>query len=333
VVKILFVAFACLMAGFYPVEERAFFLQGHAQGTTWHVTYYTRDSVISQYSIDSIFQDLDSSLSVYKPYSLITAFNKSTRGIIVDAHLKKVVRQSLSIWKATGGLSDITVAPLVDAWGFGVKANDFNAPSDSLLNVTRECVGSQWLLLKGDSLIKLKPCIKIDVNGIAQGYTVDVIANFFKWKKISSYIIEVGGELRVHGKKPNGESFRIGIEAPNADDYSMPTLQRRISVDAGAVTTSGNYRKFHESGGKRISHIIDPRTGHPVENELISVTVYAKDAITADGYDNAIMLMGLEKGMKFIERSKNMAAFFIYRNFDGSVADTATANFSLLLKE
>lgn len=325
--KNLFVVVACILARYYPVEQRAFFLEGHAQGTTWHITYYAADSVISKFSVDSILEKIDSSLSVYKSYSLITAFNNSSRGIIIDDHFKKVVKKSIAIWKATGGLSDITVAPLVDVWGFGVNANNFVVPTDSALQLIKHCVGTKLIFLKNDSLIKTRPCVKIDVNGIAQGYTVDVIARFFEKNKISNYIIEVGGELRVCGKKPNGELFRIGIEAPNGDDYSMPPLQRRISFAAGAITTSGNYRKFHESGGKRVSHIIDPRTGHPVENELISVTVYAKDALTADGYDNAIMLMGLEKGMKFIERRKNMAAFFIYRKPDGSVADTATASF------
>jgi thiamine biosynthesis lipoprotein len=330
-VKIVIVATTLLLARFfYSPEPRAFYLEGRAQGTTWHITYYAADSVISKFSVDSILQKIDSSLSIYKPYSLIVAFNNSRRGIIVDDHFKKVVKKSMDVWKATGGLSDITVAPLVDAWGFGVNADDMVAPSDSLLGAIRECVSTKLLFLKNDSLIKMKSCVKIDVNGIAQGYTVDVIAAFFQKNHIHNYIIEVGGELRVNGRKSDGEKFRVGIEAPSGDDYSMPPLQRRISVVGGAITTSGNYRKFHESGGKRVSHIIDPRTGRPVENELISVTVYARDAITADGYDNAIMLMGLEKGMKFIERRKNMAAFFIYRRGDGSIADTATAAFQKL---
>ena len=332
--KILIASAALLLVYFfYSPAPRAFYLEGHAQGTTWHITYYSADSLISKSSIDSILAEIDSSLSIYKPYSLITAFNNSPRGIIVDKHFKRVVKKSIDVWKATGGLSDITVAPLVDAWGFGVRENNFVAPSDSVLRLIRGCVGSRLIRLKGDSLIKVKPCVKIDVNGIAQGYTVDVIAKFFRKHGLRNYIVEVGGELRVSGRKPGGEMFRIGIEAPNGDDYSVPPLQRRISVVEGAITTSGNYRKFHESGGKRVSHIIDPRTGHPVENELISVTVYAKDAITADGYDNAIMLMGLEKGMKFIERRGNLAAFFIYRKIDGSVADTATTSFRRLIVE
>jgi thiamine biosynthesis lipoprotein len=330
-VKIVIAATALLLANFfYPPGPRAFFLEGRAQGTTWHITYYASDSVISKSQVDSILEKIDSSLSLYKPYSSIVAFNSSSRGIVLDDHFKKVVRKSIDVWRATGGLSEITVAPLVDAWGFGARANNLVAPSDSVLEAIKECVGAKLIFLKSDSLIKVKPCVKIDVNGIAQGYTVDVIAAFFKKHRVNNFIIEVGGELRVQGKKPEGQMFRIGIEAPNGDDSSMPPIQRRVSVLAGAITTSGNYRKFHESGGKRVSHIINPRTGYPVDNELISVTVYAADAITADAYDNAIMLMGLEKGMRFVERRKNIAAFFIYRQPDGAIADTATPSFRRL---
>jgi thiamine biosynthesis lipoprotein len=320
----------CLLNFNAANDLHPYYLSGHAQGTTWHITYYARDAVVHQSQIDSIFAVIDSALSVYKPFSAIVAFNKSSRGIVIGDHFKNVINKSFDVWKATGGLSDITVAPLVNAWGFGAGTQQYSTPSDSLIDALHNCVGAKLVRLAGDSLIKLKPCVTIDVNGIAQGYTVDVMARFFESHLITNYIIEIGGEMRVKGTKQNKEPFRIGIESPgDANNVQLP-MQQIISINSGALTTSGNYRKFHESGGKKVSHIIHPLTGKPVDNELISVTVYAADATTADGYDNALMLMGLKKAMRFVEKRKDLGVFFIYKNPDGSVADTASAIFKKL---
>jgi thiamine biosynthesis lipoprotein len=194
-------------------------------------------------------------------------------------------------------------------------------------------VGYNKIKIKGDSLIKLKPCIKIDVNGIAQGYTVDILANYIAGKGVKDFIVELGGELRARGKKqPDGKSFRIGVESPSGDDFSMPPMQKIVSVDSGAITTSGNYRKYHESKGKRYSHIIDPRTGNTVDNEMISVTVYAKNAMTADAYDNALMLMGVKEALRFVEQMPDVAAFLIYKKKDGSLSDTTSTRFRRLIQ-
>jgi thiamine biosynthesis lipoprotein len=143
--------------------------------------------------------------------------------------------------------------------------------------------------------------------------------------------VEVGGEIRVKGRKPGKEKMSVGIEAPGDDaDFSM--IEKIIYPAKGAITTSGNYRRYYESEGRKISHLLDPRTGFPIANELISVTVYAKDAMTADGYDNAIMAMGLEQGLAFVERHKELAAHFIYHMKDGSIADTMSRRFRKLLK-
>ena len=170
------------------------------------------------------------------------------------------------------------------------------------------------------------------MNGIAQGYSVDVIADFLEQHNITNYIVELGGELRVKGRKqPSGEKMKIGIESPTKNEFDDESLEGIVSIDSGAITTSGSYRKFYESKGKIITHLIDPTTGYPVQNELISVTVYAKDAITADAYDNALMLMGLKNGLKFIEQRKDIAAYFIYHKSNGEIADTASSQFYKLM--
>jgi len=176
--------------------------------------------------------------------------------------------------------------------------------------------------------------VKLDPNGIAQGYTVDVIADFLEGNGIRNYLVEVGGELRVKGRKyPEDEPMKVGIELPGEDEFENSILQHVISIDSGAVTTSGSYRKFYESKGKKISHILDGKTGFPSQNELISVTVIAKDGITADAYDNALMAMGLSKALKFVEGRKDMSAHFIYKLKNGQIRDTASTEFYRFLQQ
>ncbi|MBD0353377.1 MAG: FAD:protein FMN transferase, partial [Flavisolibacter sp.] len=169
-------------------------------------------------------------------------------------------------------------------------------------------------------------------NGIAQGYTVDVLAALLEKKGIRNYLVEVGGEIRVKGhKQPGGEPFTVGIESPNINGLDPSPLQRTIHLEQGGLTTSGNYRNYYLSGNKRITHLFDPKTGFPVQNELISVTVWAQDAITADAYDNALMVLGLEKSFRLLTNTKNLEAYFIYQKKDGTISDTATTGFYKLI--
>ena len=300
-------------------------ISGYAQGTTYQITYYAPVSIISQRQTDSILLKIDSSLSLYKPYSLINRFNSCEKELQIDKHFQAVVKRSLEIYKETDGVFDITVKPVVQAWGFGVKRSSA-IPDSNTINELMTCVGSDKLNLKRTKLSKSKPCVQIDVNGIAQGYTVDVLADFLEEKGIVNYMIELGGEIRVKGRKPNGSLMSIGIEAVPSNAKSEEAIQKVLHIPEGAVTTSGTYRQYFTSGNRQISHLIDARTGYPIENELISVTVWAPNAITADGYDNALMGMGLDNAMKFIEKRKNLEAHFIYQK-GGSVADTASTGF------
>ncbi|AEW01372.1 thiamine biosynthesis protein ApbE [Niastella koreensis] len=306
-------------------------ISGKAQGTTYHITWYAQDSTIGQPQIDSILAKIDTSLSIYNPFSLISRFNDSASSVIMDEHMLNVVNKSIDTYRKTGGIFDITVEPLVQAWGFGPKKIT-GLPDSAAIKAILKCVGPHNLRIQDGKLHKLNPCTKIDVNGIAQGYSVDVVADYLEAHGIRNYLVEIGGEIRVKGhKQPGGEKMKIGIEAPGDNDFELTMINRIVAVDSGAITTSGSYRKFYESEGKKISHLIDPRTGYPSQNELISVTVFARDAITADAYDNALMVMGLKRAMQFIEKRKDLAAHFIYRTSKGSVADTASSRFYKLL--
>lgn len=322
-----------LTAGFTKPFLKEFKIAGFAQGTTYHITYYAVDSFVTKKLADSILNKLDSSLSIYKTYSLISQFNNAENDIEMDAHLGFVVHRSLNIFRQTNGISDITVFPLVNAWGFGPQRVSGQPDSNEIKSIL-PCVGSGKLHISVNHLIKDFPCVKIDVNGIAQGYSVDVIAGYLEKKGIKDYLVEIGGELRIKGRKqPDLQKFQIGIEVPADNSFDEPIIQKIVELDKGAITTSGNYRKYHSSGGKTVSHLMDPKTGYPFQNEMISATVYAKDAITADGYDNALMGMGLKNALQFLKHHKSMEAYFIYRNENGVISDTATKGFYKLFKK
>lgn len=309
------------------LEWERYNITGKAQGTTYSIVYYGKDSVITQEMIDNKLIKLDSSLSLYKTYSHINQFNNSEKGIILDNFLLYVIKKSIKTYKDTDGLFDITVYPLIEAWGFGVKKKA-TEPDSSTVASLRKCVNSNLIDLKGNYLHKKKPCVKIDLDGIAQGYSVDELATLLEHYGIHNYVVELGGEIRTKGRKqPSGEKFKIGIESPAKDAFEQQPLQKIITLENGAITTSGSYRKFYESNGKKITHLINPKTGYPQNNELISVTVYAKDAITADAYDNALMLMGLKQALAFVEKRNNMAAYFIYKKENGTIADTSSTAF------
>lgn len=307
-------------------------ITGYAQGTTYSITYYAADSLVSKSMIDDQLAQIDSSLSIYKSYSLINRFNASESGCEVDPYLQAVVQKGQEVHQATGGAFDITILPFVQAWGFGARKTT-SSPSDTDINQLKSCVGSSKISFRGSYLYKQHPCVQLDVNGIAQGYSVDLLAQLLQSKGIHNYLVELGGEICVKGTKPNGEQMKIGIEAPAPNDFAWTPLRKRIQFMDGAIATSGNYRRYYESGGKKITHLIDPVTGHPRTNELVSVTVYAPDAITADAYDNAFMLMGLQPSMAFLENENKMEAYFIYRKANGSIADTATAGMYTMIKD
>ncbi|MCF0074393.1 FAD:protein FMN transferase [Dyadobacter sp. CY261] len=307
---------------------KTFRINGRAQGTTYAVTYYAEREAVSQTQTDSIFKSLDASLSIYQPGSLINTFNASREGVEMDLHLSRVVERSMQIYKQTGGLFDITVYPLVNAWGFGTKDED-GLPDSAAIRRILPCVGSVNLQTSGNSLVKSNPCIQIDVNGIAQGYSVDIVADFLEVRGVSNYLVEVGGEIRTKGRKyPGKEKMSIGIETPSATEFDTPVIREVISIGDGAVTTSGSYRKFRQSGGLRLSHIINPKSGFPVQREIISATVVAPDAITADGFDNALLAAGVNGAFEILKKHPEMDAYLIYKKTDGNVADTASAGFA-----
>lgn len=311
-------------------NRREYNIHGFAQGTDYSVKYFAADSIITKSAVDSLLSVIDSSMSLYKPYSQISRFNASDNYLDLDPHFAAVMRKSFTVYRATKGKFDVTVAPLVQAWGFGPKRIE-KFPDSSEVKRLLQCVGMNNLYLKGNRLTKTKPCIHVDLNGIAQGYSVDVLADHLKKKGITSFVVEIGGELRMNGPKPDGSALRIGIEGPASTPNAEPVIRHIIAINNGAITTAGNYRKYLQKGGQKVAHLIDPITGYPLDNALISVTIYAKDAITADGYDSPIMAMNIQEALDFVKSKKGMEAYIIYHKKDGSVADTLTKGFKKMI--
>ena len=308
-----------------------FQLTGYAQGTTYAITYYASRQCVSKMAIDSVLSVIDGSMSLYKPYSLINRVNQTKGSIrITDRHFQRVLRRSFEIYQHSDGLFDITVAPLVALWGFGVETVD-QLPDSAAVADVLACVGMDKVRFNGKRLTKDNPCVQLDMNGIAQGYSVDVLADFLEGQGIRCYLVELGGELRVSGPKPDGTPFRVGIERPLSNEEGAIVIDDVLEVAEGAITTAGSYRKFVDDGNRRLSHHIDPKTGYPVASGIISATVYAVDAMTADGYDNVIMAMPAADAVAFVEKIEGLEAFIVYQDEHGSVKDTMSFGFKQLM--
>jgi thiamine biosynthesis lipoprotein len=286
-------------------------IDGEAQGTTWHITYLSDDTINHKQGIDSILKDIDLSLSTYVPVSIISRINKNEPDVLVDRYFIDVFNKSMEVSDKTGGLFDVSIGPLVNAWGFGFskKASIDSSRIDSIL----QYVDYKKLKLIGNRLIKEEEEMQLDFNAIAQGYTVDVLASFLEKKGIENYLVELGGELIAKGKK-NTESWKVGIDQPIQNTSSDRKLEAIIELNNRALCTSGNYRKFYEENGKRYAHILDPRTGFPARQNILSATVIADEAMTADAYATVFMVMGLERSKQFLEENKdlNLEVFIIY---------------------
>lgn len=287
-------------------------IEGEAQGTTYHISYYIDGKVNLKPAVDSIVRKIDSSLSTYLPVSIISRINRNEEQVVTDNHFKNVFTKSLEVSTLTNGKFDVTVAPIINVYGFGFSKRERvnNAMIDSLL----QFVGYGKVKMEGGKIIKDNPSIMLDFNAIAQGYTVDVIGAYLESKGIKNYFVELGGEVIAKGKKDNGENWKVGIDKPNENETAQREMESILTLKNQALATSGNYRKFYVEDGHKYSHIIDPATGYPAKNNLLSASVVAADCMTADAFATAFMVMGLEQSQQFLQVHKNLnlEVFFIY---------------------
>ena len=296
---------------------------GKAQGTTYSISYYSASENIKKASIDSIFRVIDESMSLYLPQSRISEFNHlSTKKIKLDSHMYNVLKSAFYVNNDSKGLFDITVKPLVELWGFGPdKLQDL--PDSNMISTTLKKVGMDKLKIRGKTLIKKINGVEIDLNGIAQGYTVDVLHDFLLQKNINNFIVEVGGEIRSQGNKPENESFKVLIQRPES---SLANATYVVELINKSITTSGSYENYRQVENYNFSHHMDPKTGYPLQSKIISVTVIADKAIDADAYDNVFMAMAPTEALSFAN-SKNIMDIYLLYLEDGIVKEAFSNGF------
>lgn len=287
--------------------------QGVVFGTMYKITYQSKENLKTE--IEAELQKVDLSLSPFNKQSVITHINNNT-DMQTDSLFDYVFRLARQVSKETHGAFDITVAPLVNAWGFGFKnAAQVNPQTiDSL----RQFVGFEKIKLENGKIIKSDPRTMLDCSAIAKGFGVDCVARFFDRKGIRNYMIDIGGELVMKGENAKMEPWRIGINKPIDDSLAVnQELQTVLQISNVGLATSGNYRNFYYKDGKKYAHTIDPRTGYPIQHNILSATVVATNCATADAYATAFMVLGLDSAKAICHAHPELDAYFIYSKEDG----------------
>ncbi|MEO6904195.1 MAG: FAD:protein FMN transferase [Bacteroidia bacterium] len=326
----------CFVFAFIPFfslfsQEEPVRIEGNAQGTTYHITYYEKENKNYQLEIEKILKDFDQSVSTYIPTSIISRINLDEKNVVVDKYFISCFNKAKEVWKNTEGAFDPTVYPLVNLWGWGPtkKQKVEKIIVDSILKF----VGFQLIELKGNKIIKKDPRVSLDFNAFAQGYSVDVVSDFLTSKGILSYIVEIGGEVYAKGKKPNGENWTIGIEKPIDNKDSVNPLKAIAKLENMAIATSGNYRRFVIIDGVKYAHHIDPKTGYPTKNNLLSASVFSKECISSDANATGILVMGFEKAKKFLEQHKELQVYLIYSDDKGNYQTYETPGLNSIVSE
>lgn len=304
-------------------EAEKVMLEGKTMGTTYHVTYIAHPGTPElqhiQTQIDTVLKEVNQVASTYIKDSELSLFNQSqtTEPRAASQMLALLFGEGIRLAQLTDGYLDITVGPLVNLWGFGPTHRPEKVPNDSAIAQARSQTGVQYLELDGNFVRKAKAELYVDLSTIAKGYGVDRVAEALEQQGVHNYLAEIGGELRSKGVSLEGKDWTVGLEKPVAEGR---VVQRLIRPKTNAVATSGDYRIFFEENNQRYSHLIDPKTGKPIEHMMLSSTVIHPSCMTADGLSTAFMVMGVEKAMALAEQQQ-IAAFFIVKNAQGEFVE------------
>ncbi|MDE6009958.1 MAG: FAD:protein FMN transferase [Muribaculaceae bacterium] len=287
-------------------------LSGDVWTTSYHISYGSAQPI--QDSIDRIFREIDRSLSMFNDSSLICRVNRNDTSVRVDRMLREIFGKSVAIYKASGGAFDPTVGPLVDLWGFGRSSGTSSAmPSDEGIAEALGKVGLGRCHIDSEGrLIKKSPETRFDFSAIAKGYACDRIAALFRRNNIRDFLIEIGGEIYAGGRNPEGEPWRIMIENPlDSSGITGNSSLKIVELSDRSIATSGNYRRFRYNTGRKISHIIDPKTGYPRSGDVISATVTAPDCMTADALATACMAMTADSALRMLKRFPDVEGLIV----------------------
>jgi thiamine biosynthesis lipoprotein len=293
-------------------QKSYFYLEGFTMGTLYHIKFESKSEQGMKEELESQLIAINNSLSTYISTSTISKVNQSQSVVEVDSLFRKVFLAAKEVYSKTHGAFDPTVMPLVNAWGFGF---DTLSHVDSfVIDSLMAYIGFDKVRLVDNKLEKDLPEIMLDFSAIAKGFGVDVIAEFLEEKNIANYMVEIGGEVRVKGLNPKGEEWRVGIEKPAKSKSQDQDFDFYASLTDISLATSGNYRNYYMRNGKKIAHTINPETGYPIYNDILSATVLHKECMIADAYATAFMVLGYDKSIEIIEREEDVVAYLISRD-------------------
>lgn len=294
-------------------------ISGYAQGTTYSISYFSDNSQIDRSNIETeinqTFANIDKVFSNYRDDSVIEVFNsnKTDQSQEIDPALVALIEKARGIHQASNGCYDPTIKPLFDLWGFRRKV--FSPPTDDALANTLSTIGMNYVYKIDDShMRKAFPQLRVDVSSIGQGYSVDLISNVLENHSITNYLVEIGGELKTKGKKPNNEPWKIALERPLPNERKIHKIVSFNSGKSISFMTSGTYRNYFDSEGKRYSHILDARTGKPVEHDTVSVSILHQDPSLADAWSTALLCLGAKEGLPIANQHKLAVLFIDQRN-------------------
>ena len=303
-------------------------LQGLAQGSYYAITYFDELNRNFQHEIDSIFHAVDMSVNLWVDSSVISKVNRNEE-VTLDSIFIDNFRIAQKAARLSDGYFDPTISPIVAAWGFSYKSGDSITPQ--LIDSLKQLVNYQKIRIENGKVVKENPNMKLDFNAIAQGYTSDLIAAFLESRGIKNYLVDTGGEIMARGSKPNGQPWIVGIEKPAKNWDSEQVVQTRITLRDKGLVTSGSTRKYVERNGRRYSHCIDPKTGYPVEHNVLSATVMAENSVWADAMASICMVMGIEKSLPLIESMDGIEVYYIFVNDQNELETFATEGFQKLI--
>ena len=312
----------CFLTACDSVEKQQFF--GTTQGSYYSIIYYDDQNRDFHHDFDSIFKEIESTLSLWDENSVIRRVNRNDETVVLNKIFIDNFNYAMKAAELSDGYFDPTIGPLVSAWGFHFKDGMLMTPE--IVDSIKQLVGYKKIRIENGRLLKENPNMTLDFNAVAQGYTTDVIGEFLLSNNVTNFLVDVGGEILAKGCKPNGDLWKVGIEKPAENKDSERIVQEIVQLKDKSIVTSGNYRKYVEHDGKRYSHSLDPKTGYPSENSLLSVTIICENTAWADCLASICMVVGLEKAIEIIESlDYEVEAFFIYVE-DGEVCQLTIDN-------
>ena len=302
-------------------------------GTTYHikvVSDYFKDISGLKEKIDKRLEEINASMSIYQKDSEISRFNRlkiTGQKFEVSQDFAQVILTAKRLYRLTDGAWDGSIYPLVNLWGFGISEKNNKIPSKREIDRLLPDVGFDKIdLVEKRYLIKKKASVTLDLGSIAKGYAVDEVAELIRKEDLKNFLVEIGGEVYASGLRKDGGCWRIGVNSPR-EDALYDEVHKVVTLKDKAFATSGDYRNFFEIDEKRYSHVLDPKTGYPVANGVVSVSIIADTCVFADGLATAVMVMGRKKGLELVKRIDDVECLIVVRNQDGAFKNFASRGF------